>query len=69
MQLSGSFLQSVLHLNRSHASHPIGGVRANPLSNATTFVYKETNIAPTAHQIFKNISLDDSVWGYVFVNL
>ena len=33
MQLSGSFLQSVLHLNLSQVSHPIGGVRANPLSN------------------------------------
>lgn len=32
MQLSGSFLQSVLHLNLSHASHPIGGVLARPLS-------------------------------------
>ena len=32
MQFSGSFLQSVLHLNLSQVSHPIGGVRANPLS-------------------------------------
>lgn len=34
MQLSGSFLQSVLHLNLSHANHPIGGVSANPFSSA-----------------------------------
>ena len=33
MQLSGSFLQSVLHLNLSQVIHPIGGVLANPLSN------------------------------------
>jgi hypothetical protein len=32
MQLSGSFLQSVLHLKRSQASQPMGGVRASPLS-------------------------------------
>lgn len=37
MQLSGSFLQSVLHLNLSHANHPIGGVKANPLSNPDIF--------------------------------
>lgn len=32
MQFSGSFLQSMLHLNLSQASHPIGGVLASPLS-------------------------------------
>lgn len=32
MQLSGSLVQSVLHLNRSQVIHPIGGVRARPLS-------------------------------------
>lgn len=32
MQFSGSPSQSVLQRNRSHESHPIGGVRARPLS-------------------------------------
>ena len=32
MQLCGSFSQSVLHLNRSQASQPMGGVIARPLS-------------------------------------
>lgn len=32
IQLSGSFTQSVLHLNRSHANQPMGGVLATPLS-------------------------------------
>lgn len=32
MQFSGSPSQSVLQRNRSHESHPIGGVRASPLS-------------------------------------
>lgn len=36
MQLWGSFSQSVLHLNLSHASQPMGGVRANPFSSACT---------------------------------
>ena len=36
MQLWGSFSQSVLHLNLSQASQPIGGVRASPLSRART---------------------------------
>lgn len=40
IQLSGSFLQSVLHLKRSHASQPIGGVRAKPFSKAR---HKEKN--------------------------
>lgn len=34
MQFSGSFLQSVLHLNLSQLSHPIGGVLARPFSRA-----------------------------------
>lgn len=33
MQLSGSFLQSVLQRKRSHANQPMGGVLANPFSN------------------------------------
>lgn len=37
MQLSGSFLQSVLHLNLSHANHPIGGVLAKPFSRQKLF--------------------------------
>ena len=36
MQLCGSLMQSVLHLNRPHASQPIGGVTANPLSRPLT---------------------------------
>lgn len=32
MQFSGSPSQSVLQRNRSHESHPIGGVRARPFS-------------------------------------
>ena len=35
MQCFGSFLQSVLHLNRCHASQPIGGVSASPLFRAS----------------------------------
>ncbi len=31
-QLLGSFSQSTLHLNRSQVIHPMGGVRARPLS-------------------------------------
>lgn len=34
IQFSGSFLQSVLHLKRSQASQPMGGVLASPLSSA-----------------------------------
>lgn len=34
MQLSGSPSQSVLQRNRSHESHPIGGVLARPFSRA-----------------------------------
>lgn len=34
IQLSGSFLQSVLHLNRSQASQPMGGVFTRPFSRA-----------------------------------
>lgn len=36
IQLSGSFLQSVLHRKRSHANQPMGGVLANPFSKAFT---------------------------------
>ena len=43
IQLSGSFLQSVLHLNRSHDNHPIGGVSAKPLSSACTVRYMQVN--------------------------
>jgi len=32
-QSSGYASQSVMHLYRCHASHPIGGVRASPLSS------------------------------------
>ncbi len=34
IQLAGSFAQSVLHLNLSQVSHPMGGVSPSPLSNA-----------------------------------
>lgn len=40
IQLSGSFLQSVLHLNLSQASHPMGGVRARPFSSPRTKLTK-----------------------------
>ena len=43
IQLSGSFLQSVLHLNRSHDNQPMGGVKARPLSNPCTLRHKEAN--------------------------
>ena len=36
MQLRGSFVQSVLHLNLSHDIQPIGGVLARPLSRPVT---------------------------------
>lgn len=52
MQLSGSPSQSVLQRNRSQDSHPIGGVRANPLSKqflyciltANTIINVEANV-------------------------
>lgn len=34
MQLAGSSAQSILQVNLSQESHPIGGVSANPLSRA-----------------------------------
>ena len=37
MQLSGSLLQSVLHMNLSQVSHPIGGVLANPFQDDLSF--------------------------------
>ena len=36
MQFSGSFSQSVLHLNLSHDIQPMGGVLANPLFKVVT---------------------------------
>lgn len=36
IQSSGNVSQSVTHLNRSHAIHPIGGVRTSPLSKPFT---------------------------------
>ena len=36
IQFFGSFVQSILHSNLSHVSHPNGGVRASPLSNRST---------------------------------
>lgn len=43
MQLSGSFLQSVLHRNLSHESQPMGGVRARPFSSeAAKFAIRRT---------------------------
>ena len=45
MQLSGSFLQSMLQRNLSHASHPIGGVLARPLSSAATQDSKATTVS------------------------
>lgn len=36
MHSSGWFLQSMLQRYRSHDNHPIGGVRAKPLSRAKT---------------------------------
>lgn len=43
MQLSGSPSQSVLQRNRSHDNHPIGGVRAKPLSKHWLFCTLRTN--------------------------
>ncbi len=40
MQFSGSFLQSTLHLNLCQVSHPMGGVRARPLSRALAVAKK-----------------------------
>ena len=36
IQASGSELQLVLHSKRSHDNHPMGGVRASPLSSPAT---------------------------------
>ena len=38
MQLSGSFLQSVLHRNLSQANQPIGGALASPFSSKSTWL-------------------------------
>jgi hypothetical protein len=43
MQLYGSFVQSMLHRNRSHDIHPIGGVLPSPLSNVVTHVINTIN--------------------------
>ena len=43
MQLFGSFVQSMLHRNRSHDIHPIGGVLPSPLSNVDTHVINTMN--------------------------
>lgn len=42
MQLSGSFLQSVLHLNLSQLSHPMGGVLARPFSSPVAALANST---------------------------
>lgn len=49
IQLSGSFLQSVLHLNRSQASQPMGGVKASPLSRPDIFPSRH-NTTHTVHK-------------------
>lgn len=51
MQLSGSFLQSVLHRNLSQASHPIGGVLASPFSNADDHPRAATSSRATTLQV------------------
>ena len=43
MQLWGSLAQSVLHLNRSQANQPMGGVVANPFSKLTTIGIMEVS--------------------------
>lgn len=55
MQLSGSPSQSVLHRKRSHDSHPIGGVFANPLSKHCTG--NKATIANTTTENLKTLSL------------
>lgn len=51
MQFSGSPTQSVLHRNRSHDNHPIGGVRATPFSRPCTLKGSCVNVMAMASRI------------------
>ena len=54
MQCFGSLTQSVLHLNLCHASHPIGGDNAKPLSRHWE---NDKKLIITKH-IWKNIAIE-----------
>lgn len=56
MQFSGSPSQSVLHLNRSHDSHPIGGVLASPFSNASILGTDRSNPKLKQTKVEKDIT-------------
>lgn len=66
MQLSGSFLQSVLHLNLSQASQPIGGVLASPFSRQCVFFERKVVKTTTTAIHDCDISLPETVryWRY-----
>ena len=51
MQLSGSSAQLMLHVNRSHDNHPIGGVRATPLSRVYITGKKDMKNAKTGRDM------------------
>lgn len=63
MQLSGSFSQSVLHLNLSQLSQPIGGVRARPLSNAFVIDVRErtSNVNITVILLTQDLIVNDEI--------
>jgi len=53
---SGYVTQSVIHLYLCHASHPIGGVKANPLSRQVTPWSKTANAATVTAIEFSIVS-------------
>lgn len=50
-------MQSVLHLNLSHASQPIGGVNASPLSSPEILPSKHN----TTHTVHKPTDFHDAI--------
>ena len=59
MQFFGSFVQSILHLNLSHVSHPKGGVTASPLSNDWT---TGINIKTKTSNMFYDLKRIDNIY-------
>ena len=59
MQFFGSFVQSILHLNLSHVSHPKGGVTASPLSNDWT---TGINVKTKTSNMFYDLKRIDNIY-------
>lgn len=79
MQLSGSWSQSVLHMNLSQCNQPMVGVRARPLSRASAAGPIKKTRANTEMYIFApkrvafyasgdNGQLDSVVWFHFLVS-